>query len=232
MQTPNFRRVLAGSRARFVAGCLLAFRRQPLRNPEGCAAGPGAAAHRDAGDRRCGVRTRTARRRASRTSRSPLTIRRRTVSRPSLWSVPEPVVARIAHFKAPASRRADVRVLVMALAAKGRSADAASRTRRSSRTCWAATCPRWPRASRPRTGVRVQVWTYLIPSVLDANKRLRANDIPVVFDPVAHHHGLPRRSQDHGHPRAGRHAHRAGGDGGAVAAARVSLTAAGPCPGS
>jgi hypothetical protein len=45
--------------------------------------------------------------------------------------------------------------------------------------------PGLPLGIEATDGVRVQVWTYLIPNVVEANKRLRANDIPVVFDPVS-----------------------------------------------
>jgi hypothetical protein len=32
--------------------------------------------------------------------------------------------------------------------------------------------------------VRVQVWTYQVPSIIDARRKLRANIIPVVTEPV------------------------------------------------
>ena len=66
--------------------------------------------------------------------------------------------------------------------------------------------------------MRVQVWTYLVPNVVEANKRLRESGIPVVFDPVAittaylgDHKAMAIRAPDGTH-------HRAGGDRGAVAA--------------
>jgi hypothetical protein len=101
----------------------------------------------------------------------------------SLWSVPEPVVAKVVHLRAPANGGLDVRVLVMELAAKGRSANAATE-QSFYRNVLGSDVPALPAGIEATEGVRVQVWTYLIPSVLDANKRLRANNIPVVFDPV------------------------------------------------
>ena len=101
----------------------------------------------------------------------------------SLWSVPEPVVARAAHFHASVPDAPDVRVLVMELAAKGREADAAT-NRAFFRNVLGSDVPELPKGIEASEGVRVQVWTYLIPNVAETNERLRANDIPVVFDPV------------------------------------------------
>jgi len=102
----------------------------------------------------------------------------------TLWSVPEPVVARIAHLKAPGTGAPDVRVLVMELAAKGRSADAAT-SEAFFRSVLGTEVPDLPAGIEATDGVRIQVWTYLIPNVLEANRKLRANNVPVVFDPVA-----------------------------------------------
>ena len=78
----------------------------------------------------------------------------------------------------------DVRVLVMEVAARGREADAAT-NRAFYRNVLGSEVPELPQGIEPAQGIRVQVWTYLVPSVVEANKRLRANNIPVVFDPVA-----------------------------------------------
>lgn len=102
----------------------------------------------------------------------------------SIWSIPEPVVARVTHLKAPGTGAPDVRVLVMELAAKGREADTAT-NEAFFRNVLGTGVPALPEGIEVTPSVRVQVWTYLIPSVLEANKRLRANNIPVVFDPVA-----------------------------------------------
>ena len=101
----------------------------------------------------------------------------------SLWSVPEPVVARAAHLKGPAADSPDLRVLVMELAAKGREADAAT-NREFFRNVLGSDVPDLPQGIEAAEDVRVRVWTYLIPDVVETNKRLRANNIPVVFDPV------------------------------------------------
>jgi hypothetical protein len=102
----------------------------------------------------------------------------------SLWSVPEPVVARAAHLKGPAADSPDLRVLVMELAAKGREAEAAT-NRAFFRNVLGSEVPVLPQGIEATESVRVKVWTYLIPDVVEANKRLRANNIPVVFDPVS-----------------------------------------------
>lgn len=102
----------------------------------------------------------------------------------TLWSVPESVVARAAHLKAPSAGEPDVRVLVMELAAKGRDADDAI-NQAFFRNVLGSDIPALPAGIQATDGVRVKVWTYQIPSVIEANNRLRANNIPVVFDPVA-----------------------------------------------
>ena len=102
----------------------------------------------------------------------------------SLWSVPEPVVARAAHFHASGPDVPDVRVLVMELAARGREADAAT-NRAFFRNVLGSEVPSLPQGIEASEGLRVQVWTYLVPNVGETNERLRANGIPVVFDPVA-----------------------------------------------
>jgi hypothetical protein len=101
----------------------------------------------------------------------------------SLWSVPEPVAARAAHFKAPGAADVNVRVLSMALAASSRAADSAAE-KMFFKNVLGTEVPAWPGAVRRTDHVRVQVWTYLIPDILAANKRLREGGIPVVYDPV------------------------------------------------
>src|SRR6185436_19310956 len=94
----------------------------------------------------------------------------------SLWSVPEPVVARVVHLKGPRAGGPDVRVLVMELAAKGREADAAT-NRAFFRNVLDSDVPGLPQGIEASEAVRVKVWTYLVPSVAETNKRLRANNI-------------------------------------------------------
>ena len=101
----------------------------------------------------------------------------------SLWSVPEPVAASATHFKAPSAAEANIRVLKMALAASSRSADAETERAFFSNVL-GSEVPEWPAAVQRTDKVRVQVWTYLIPDILAANKRLRESGIPVVYDPV------------------------------------------------
>lgn len=102
----------------------------------------------------------------------------------SIWSVPEPVAAKASYFKAAAPGAADVRVLVMPLAAKGREAEPAV-DQAFFRNVLGAEVPTWPLPGSPSDNVRIQVWVYLVPSILEARKRLRDNGIPVIFDAVA-----------------------------------------------
>jgi hypothetical protein len=102
----------------------------------------------------------------------------------NIWNVTVPAVAGAVHLKAPGAGAPDVRVLVMELPAKNQQADSATE-KAFFRNVLGSDVPALPAGIQIRDGVRVQVWTFLIPGVLDANKRLRANGIPVVFDPVA-----------------------------------------------
>jgi hypothetical protein len=101
----------------------------------------------------------------------------------SLWSVPEPVAVTAAHFKAPGTEVANVRVLKMALAASSRTADSAVE-QAFFRNVLGADVPAWPEGVARTDKVRVQVWTYRVPDVAAANKRLRENGIPVIYDPA------------------------------------------------
>jgi len=102
----------------------------------------------------------------------------------SLWSVPLSTVEGVAHFRSPRATDPGVRVLKMALAAKTSKANAGV-VKAFFRNVLGSDVPQWPPGIEPADKVRVQVWTFLIPDVLVANKRLRENGIPVVFDPVA-----------------------------------------------
>lgn len=101
----------------------------------------------------------------------------------SIWSVPEPVAAAVQHFKAPPGKP-DLRLLVMPLAARGRKAEAEV-DRAFFRNVLGVDVPSWPLAKPADDHARVQVWTYLVPSIVEASKRLRANGIPVIYDPVS-----------------------------------------------
>ena len=102
----------------------------------------------------------------------------------SMWGVPVSVAAAVAHFKAASPGAPDVLVLQMPLAARGRVAEAAT-NRSWFRNVLGTEVPAWPLPGKQPDNVRVQVWTYAVPSVVAASKRLRENGIPVTFDPVA-----------------------------------------------
>jgi hypothetical protein len=101
----------------------------------------------------------------------------------SLWSVPEPVAAGAVHFRAPNAGDANVCVLRMALAAGSRPADSGVE-KAFYKNVLGAGVPTWPSGVQRTDKVRVQVWTWLVPDVAAANKRLRANGIPVIYDPA------------------------------------------------
>jgi hypothetical protein len=102
----------------------------------------------------------------------------------TLWSVPEPVVEKADHWRAPAGIGVNVRLLRLPLAANGVAADPAVEMS-FYRNVLGSDVPPWPMGVERTAKVRVQVWTFLIPDVRAASKRLRENSIPVVFDPVA-----------------------------------------------
>jgi hypothetical protein len=101
-----------------------------------------------------------------------------------IWDVPEPVARAITHFKAAKAGVPDVGVLVMPLAARGRVAgDGINKS--FFKNVLGTSVPAWPLPGAQPANVRVQVWTYLVPNIIEASKRLRANGIPVIYDPVA-----------------------------------------------
>ena len=102
----------------------------------------------------------------------------------ALWSVPEPVVEKTDHWKAPAGIGVDVRLLRLPLAANGVAADP-SVEKSFYRNVLGTDVPSWPAGVERTPKVRIQVWTFLIADVKAASKRLRENNIPVVYDPVA-----------------------------------------------
>jgi hypothetical protein len=101
----------------------------------------------------------------------------------SLWGVAEPVAAKARYFKAPAGG-ADIRLLVMPLAARGRTAEA-SIDKTFFRNVLGTEVPAWPLAGKQPDNVRVQVWSYLVPDILAASRRLRESGIPVIYDAVS-----------------------------------------------
>lgn len=100
----------------------------------------------------------------------------------SIWGVPERVAAAVQHFKAPPGK-VDVRLLVMPLAARGREAKAGVE-RAFFRNVLGADVPTWPLSRPADDSLRVQVWTYFVPDIVAASKRLRENGVPVIYDPV------------------------------------------------
>jgi hypothetical protein len=101
-----------------------------------------------------------------------------------LWDVPEPVAKAITHFKGGKAGTPDVGVLVMPLAARGRvAADGINKA--FFKNVLGTDVPVWPLPGAQPANVRIQVWTYLVPNIIEASKRLRANGIPVIYDPVA-----------------------------------------------
>lgn len=101
----------------------------------------------------------------------------------SMWGVPEQVATAATHYKATAKGVPDLRILEMPLAAKGRVAEQGT-NQAFFRNVLGSDVPAWPLAGAQPENVRVLVWTYLVPSILDASKRLRENGIPVIYDPV------------------------------------------------
>jgi hypothetical protein len=102
----------------------------------------------------------------------------------SIWSVPEPVAAKASYFKSSKPGTPDVRVLVMPLAAKGRESSAEV-DKAFFRNVLGSEVPTWPLPGSPAENVRIQVWGFVVPNILDAKNKLRDNGIPVIFDPVA-----------------------------------------------
>lgn len=99
----------------------------------------------------------------------------------ALWQVPEEVVAQAQYFVASAGT--SIRLLVGLLPPDAPAVDAAV-TRDFYRNVLGVDAPHWP-ANVPRPdNARVQAWTYFVPSVVEASRRLRENGIPVDFVPV------------------------------------------------
>lgn len=100
-----------------------------------------------------------------------------------LWSVPPEVVKGAALYGAPGTGP-DVRLLVQPLPAATPPADAGVE-RSFFRNVLGTDVPQWPEKVARGDGVRVQVWSYQVQSVVEARKKLRENAIPVVTEPVA-----------------------------------------------
>lgn len=99
-----------------------------------------------------------------------------------LWDVPAAVAKSATVYGAPADGP-NVRVLVQPLPQAAPPADDAV-MRSFFRNVLGTEVPQWPPHVTRAANVRVQVWTYQVPSIIEARKRLRANAIPVVTEPV------------------------------------------------
>jgi len=100
-----------------------------------------------------------------------------------LWGVPEAVAGKAAEFKAPGAGPA-VRLLVMPLPPAAPAADPAVE-KAFFRNVLGGDVPQWPAGIPHTDNTRVQVWTYIVPSVIAAKKRMREGLIPTVTEPVA-----------------------------------------------
>jgi len=98
-----------------------------------------------------------------------------------LWDVPEAVAKNAVVFGAPAPGP-NLRVLVEP-PPPAATADAGVE-RSFFRNVLGTDVPAWPAKVPRAANVRVQVWTYQVPSIVEARKKLRANAIPVVTEPV------------------------------------------------
>jgi hypothetical protein len=102
-----------------------------------------------------------------------------------LWNVPPEVAASAKVYRAASGP--NLRVLTQPsppAAAPAASAVDAGVERSFFRNVLGTDVPQWP-ANVPRAAnLRVQVWTYQIPNILDARKKLRENAIPLVTEPV------------------------------------------------
>lgn len=101
----------------------------------------------------------------------------------SLWDVAEPAAGSALLFKSP-NAGPDLRILGMPLAAHGMQASPGSQER-FYRNVLGTDVPAWPAGIERSPALRVQVWTFFVPSVVEASKRLRENGIAVIFDAVA-----------------------------------------------
>jgi hypothetical protein len=105
----------------------------------------------------------------------------------SIWGVPAAVAGQVRHFKPARAGPPDLQLLIMPLAARGRTAEPAT-DRLFFRNVLGADVPQWPLQGadgKPDDHLRVQAWVYRVASILEANRRLRENGIPVIFDPVS-----------------------------------------------
>jgi hypothetical protein len=101
-----------------------------------------------------------------------------------MWGVPEAVVEQALEFSAPGKEPSHVRVLTAQLPTNSSPIEGNPQSfyREVMGTDF---MPGYPVVGKPPEAVRVLAWTYVIPDVLEANRRLRERNIPVVVSPVA-----------------------------------------------
>ena len=99
-----------------------------------------------------------------------------------LWDVPEEAAGKVTVLKGPAGAP-DLRVLVTPLHPAAPAADAGV-LQSFYRNVLGTDVPQWPQNVARADNVRVQVWTFFIVDVLDANRKLRAHTIPALSEPV------------------------------------------------
>lgn len=99
-----------------------------------------------------------------------------------LWDVPEEAAGKVTVLKGPAGAP-DLRVLVTPLHPAAPAADAGV-LQSFYRNVLGTDVPQWPQNVARADNVRVQVWTFFIADVLDANRKLRAHTIPALSEPV------------------------------------------------
>jgi hypothetical protein len=101
----------------------------------------------------------------------------------AVWDVPEAVAAQAQYFQSTRGAP-DIRLVVMTLAPRAGQKDSVAETE-FFRKVLGVDVPGWPLREPPSDHVRVQAWTYFVPDVVTANRRLRENGIAVTYDPVA-----------------------------------------------
>jgi hypothetical protein len=101
-----------------------------------------------------------------------------------MWEMPEPVVTGGLQFRGSGTNLPDVTLLVAPLPAEHPVAD--SEVLRSFyRRVLGSEVPRFPASGDLPGDVRVHAWTFAVPNVLEASRKLREKSIALVFSPVA-----------------------------------------------
>jgi hypothetical protein len=101
-----------------------------------------------------------------------------------MWQMPEPVVTAAREFRSPGAKPQNATLLVAPLPTPPPAADAAL-VKSFYRNVLGSEVPVFPPKGRLPADVRVQAWTFVVPKVLDASRKLREKNIAVVFNPVA-----------------------------------------------